>query len=184
MILPGTIGAVIIPPVETTLDTQSATQALNLPQPGLAFLLSTLGWHSHALWAERLVRLRLDARQAAMLLHVAAAEGKPQQVLVRALRIPASRVVALVDDLEQRRLLQRRADAADRRVRNLHLTPQGKRVVRQLTELSTAHEAQLCGGLKPAEREQLLVLLRKAASGLRISPTVHSGLAGGEWRGP
>src|SRR5436309_6558258 len=110
----------------------SKTDALLLPQPGLAFLLSTMGWHSHALWAERLTRLRLDVRQAAMLLHVAAAEGKPQQILVRALRIPASRVVALVDDLEERRLLQRRGDPADRRVRKLHLTLQGKRVVRQL----------------------------------------------------
>jgi DNA-binding MarR family transcriptional regulator len=146
--------------------------------------LSTLGWHSHALWAERLTRLRLDARQAAMLLHVAAAEGKPQQVLVRALRIPASRVVALVDDLEERKLLQRRGDPADRRVRKLHLTPQGRRLVRQLSELSTAHEAQLCTGLEPAECEQLIVLLRKAAKGVHLSPNVHAGLGGGDWRGP
>ena len=119
-----------------------------------------------------------------MLLHVAAAEGKPQQVLVRSLHIPASRVVALVDDLEQRRLLQRRGDPADRRVRRLHLTLQGKRVVRQLADVSTAHEAALSVGLAPDEREQLMALLRKLAIGLRLSPTVHSGLAGGEWRGP
>jgi len=163
---------------------QSAINALQLPQPGLAFLLSTLGWHSHARWAERLERLRLDVRQAAMPLHVAAAEGKPQQVLVRTLRMPASRVVALVDDLEQRRLLQRRGDPADRRVRKLHLTRQGKRVVRHLAESSAAHEAQLCAGFEPAEREQLLLLLRKAASGLHLSQNVHCGLAGGESRGP
>jgi hypothetical protein len=75
--------------------TQSPEDELQVPQPALAFLLSTLGWHSHALWSERLSRLQLDVRQAAVLLHVAAAEGKPQQVVVRALRIPASRVVAL-----------------------------------------------------------------------------------------
>jgi len=161
----------------------SKTDALLLPQPGLAFLLSTLGWHSQALWTERLTRLRLDVRQAAMLLHVAAAEGKPQQVLVRALRIPASRVVALVDDLEERRLLQRRGDPADRRVRKLHLTPQGKRVVRQLAELSATHEAHLCAALEPAECQQLIHLLRKSAAALHLSPRVHSGLGGGEWRG-
>jgi DNA-binding MarR family transcriptional regulator len=119
-----------------------------------------------------------------MLLHVAAAEGKPQQVLVRALRIPASRVVALVDDLEERRLLQRRGDPADRRVRKLHLTPQGKCVVRQLAELSGAHEAHLCAPLAPSECEELVRLLQKTAAGLHLSPSVHSGLAGGEWRGP
>ncbi len=170
--------------VATLPATQSPSDALQVPQPGLAFLLSTLGWHSHSLWSERLSRLRLDVRQAAMLLHVAAAEGKPQQVLVRSLHIPASRVVALVDDLEQRRLLQRRGDPADRRVRRLHLTLQGKRVVRQLADVSAAHEAALSVGLAPDEREQLMALLRKLAIGLHLSPTVHSGLAGGEWRGP
>ena len=163
---------------------QSQADALELPQPGLAFLLSTLGWQSHALWSERLSRLQLDTRQAAMLLHVAAAEGKPQQLLVRALRIPASRVVALVDDLEQRRLLQRRGDPSDRRVRRLHLTPQGKRVVRQLSELSAAHETALSAGLAPVDREQLLALLRNLATGLHLSSNVHAGLGGAEWRGP
>jgi MarR family transcriptional regulator, transcriptional regulator for hemolysin len=119
-----------------------------------------------------------------MLLHVAAAEGRPQQLLVRALRIPASRVVALVDDLEHRRLLQRRGDPSDRRVRRLHLTPQGRRVVRQLSELSAAHETALSAGLAPEEREQLLARLRKLAAGLHLSPNVHSGLGGGQWRGP
>lgn len=119
-----------------------------------------------------------------MLLHVASAEGRPQQLLVRALRIPASRVVALVDDLEHRRLLQRRGDPSDRRVRRLHLTPQGKRVVRQLSELSAAHETALSAGLAPEEHAQLVALLRKLAIGLHLSPTVHSGLGGGEWHGP
>ena len=162
--------------VATVPATQSPSAELEVPQPGLAFLLSTLGWHSHALWSERLSRLRLDVRQAAMLLHVAAAEGKPQQVLVRSLHIPASRVVALVDDLEQRRLLQRRGDPADRRVRRLHLTLQGKRVVRQLADVSALHEAALSVGLAPDEREQLMVLLRRLATGPHLSPTVHSGL--------
>jgi DNA-binding MarR family transcriptional regulator len=170
--------------VDRSRGGQSPTDALQLPQPGLAFLLSTLGWHSHALWSERLARLQLDTRQAAMLLHIASAEGRPQQFLVRALRIPASRVVALVDDLEHRRLLQRRGDPSDRRVRRLHLTPQGKRVVRQLSELSAAHEMALSTGLTPDERAQLLALLRKLATGLHLSTNVHSGLGGGEWRSP
>jgi DNA-binding MarR family transcriptional regulator len=90
----------------------------------------------------------------------------------------------LVDELERRRLLQRRSDPADRRVRRLHLTPQGRRMVRQLAEVSAAHEQGLCVGLEPAEREHLVWLLRKAAAGLHLSPNVHSGLAGGEWRSP
>jgi DNA-binding MarR family transcriptional regulator len=157
---------------------------VTLPEYGVGFLLSTLGFHSHAVWATRLEPLGLDSRQAAMLLQIAAQHGKPQQALSRALGIPPSRVVALVDDLEQRKLLRRRADPADRRVRALHLTATGRRVVRELATISAAHEHGLCVGLEADERAQLVELLRKAASGLSLSATVHSGLAGGEWRQP
>src|SRR5947209_19060218 len=54
----GTIPARVIPQVATLPAAQSPNDALQVPQPGLAFLLSTLGWHSHALWSERLARLR------------------------------------------------------------------------------------------------------------------------------
>jgi hypothetical protein len=57
-------------------------------------------------------------------------------------------------------------------------------VVRRLAEVVAAHEDRLCVGLDAGEREQLVLLLRKAAAGLGLSDTVHSGLAGGEWRRP
>jgi DNA-binding MarR family transcriptional regulator len=157
---------------------------VELPEYGVGFFLSTLGFRSQSLWAERLVPLGLDKRQANMLLQVAAAEGKPQLALARALAIPPSRVVVLVDDLERRGLIRRQGDPADRRVRTLHLTPEGKQMVRRLAEVAAAHEAGLCVGLDAREREQLVSLLRKAATGLGLSHTAHSGLAGGEWKRP
>jgi DNA-binding MarR family transcriptional regulator len=155
-----------------------------LPEYGVGFFLSTLGFHSQAAWVERLAPLGVGVRQANLLLQVAAAEGRPQLELARALRIPPSRVVALVDDLERRRLLRRRGDPADRRVRTLHLTPQGKTMVRRLAEVASAHEDALAVGLTANERAELLLLLRKAAAGLGLSQTAHSALAGGEWQRP
>jgi DNA-binding MarR family transcriptional regulator len=114
-------------------------------------------------------------------LHAAAAEGQPQQAFAIALQIPPSRVVALVDELERRRLIKRRTNPADRRVRTLHLTGLGKTMVRKLVELEAAHEAGLCVGLEPAERERLITLLKKTARGLGLSGTVHSGLDGDDW---
>jgi DNA-binding MarR family transcriptional regulator len=162
------------PPNEQPVDKQ--------PVFGVGFLLSTLGFRSHAGWAERLAPLGLDARQAAMLLQIARAEGRSQQALARALKIPPSRVVTLVDELERRQLLRRRGDPSDRRVRTLHLTPEGRTMVQRLAEQSVEHESWLCVGLEEQECEQLLGLLRKAAAGLGLSDTVHSGLAGGEWK--
>jgi DNA-binding MarR family transcriptional regulator len=157
---------------------------VELPPNAVGFLLSTLGFHSHAVWAERLLPLGLDSRQAAMIRHVAGAEGQPQQALAQALGIPPSRVVGLVDALEQRGLLRRQGDPADRRVRTLHLTSEGRRMVRTLAEVSAAHEHSLCVGLKGEERQHLLLLLKKVVAGLDLSDTVHSGLAGGDWRQP
>jgi DNA-binding MarR family transcriptional regulator len=160
------------------------SRAVDLPEYGVGFLLSTLGFQSHAVWAERLEPIGLDSRQAAMLLQVAAAEGQPQLALARALKIPPSRVVALVDDLERRRLLRRRSDPTDRRIRMLHLTAQGRDMVRRLTELCKAHEEWTCAGLDAGDRAQLLELLRTAAAARGISDTAHSGLGGGQWRSP
>lgn len=157
---------------------------IELPPYAVGFLLSTLGFRSHALWAERLVPLGLDNRQAAMILHIAGAEGQSQQALVRALQIPPSRVVALVDDLERRGLLRRRGDPTDRRVRTLYLTAEGRNMVRTLAEVSALHEEGLCVGLDGGERERLVFLLKKLAAGLGLSDHVHAGLAGGDWRQP
>src|SRR5438132_654715 len=142
--------------------------AIELPEYGVGFFLSTLGYHSSAAWTERLHPLGLGVRQANLLLQVAAAEGQPQLALARALKIPPSRVVSLVDDLERRRLLRRRADPADRRVRTLHLTPQGRQLARQLAALSAAHNDALSVGLDAQERQQLELLMRKAAAGLGL----------------
>jgi DNA-binding MarR family transcriptional regulator len=98
--------------------------------------------------------------------------------------MPPSRVVVLFDDLERRRLLRRRGDPTDRRVRTLHLTPQGKQAIGRLGQVVTAHEDAVCSGLEAGERAQLLGLLRKAAAGLGLSPTAHSGLGGRDWKRP
>jgi DNA-binding MarR family transcriptional regulator len=157
------------------------------PVFAVGFLLSTLGYQSHAVWEERLEPLGLSSRQAATLIHVARAQGRSgqsQQMLARLLRIAPSRVVALVDELERRGLLRRRTDRADRRVRTLRLTAQGKVLVRVLAEVTDAHEAWLLAGLNDAEREHLLTLLKKVAAGLDVSETAHTGLDGPDWRRP
>jgi DNA-binding MarR family transcriptional regulator len=153
-------------------------------QYGVGFFLSTLGFKSHAAWAERLEPLKLDARQANMLLQVAGAEGQPQLTVARALKIPPSRVVALVDDLEKRELIKRKGSTSDRRVRTLHLTAKGKNMVRRLALVTAAHEKELTVGLNAREREQLVALLRKTAGGLGLSGTAHSGLVEDDWEKP
>ncbi len=145
--------------------------------PGAAFLLSQLGYHSSRLWQGRLAPLGLDPRHVMLLRHVAVEEGRSQQALGEALQIPPSRMVALVDALEQRGLLRRRPDPDDRRVRTLHLTRDGQRLLGEVMEISMEHERQLCKGLQPAEREQLITLLSRLAAGQGLGEGVHPGAA-------
>jgi DNA-binding MarR family transcriptional regulator len=67
-------------------------------------------------------------------------------------------MVVLVDGPEQRGLLERRPTPADRWVRALYLSREGRRVLRKVMRASAEHEAELCAGLDTAEREQLIAL--------------------------
>jgi DNA-binding MarR family transcriptional regulator len=146
--------------------------------PGVAFLLSQLGYHSSRLWQARLAPLGLEPRHVMLLRHVAVEEGRSQQALGEALQIPPSRMVALVDALEQRGLLRRRPDPHDRRVRTLHLTADGRRVLGRVMEISLEHERELCKGLRLAERERLITLLGRVAAEQGLVEGVHPGTAG------
>ena len=107
--------------------------------PGIAFLLSQLGYYSSRRWKARLAPLGLDPRHVMVLRRLADAEGRSQQALGDALQILPSRMVALVDALEQRGLLMRRPSPSDRRV---DPAPHrgGSATARRNQEISVEHE--------------------------------------------
>jgi DNA-binding MarR family transcriptional regulator len=158
-------------------NTPAAHSADRLRVPGAAFLLSQLGFHSARLWKDRLARLGVDPRHVVLLRHVAAAEGQSQQALGKAMQIPASRMVALVDQLERAGLLQRRPSPTDRRAHALVLTHEGRRMLDRLMQVSAEHEEQLCAGLTQAERQRLITLLRRVAGEQGLPTGVHPAVA-------
>jgi len=160
-------------PSKPTSQTPAQPSVERLRVPGAAFLLSQIGARSSRLWQQRLEPFGLDPRHFVLLRHVAAEEGRSQQALGEALRIPPSRMVALVDDLEQRRLLERRPNPADRRVRALYLTDEGRQLLVEVMKISAEHERDLTRGLAPADREQLVALLNRLAASLGLIEGVH-----------
>jgi DNA-binding MarR family transcriptional regulator len=169
--LRGTIGTVPRDP----------TSAQAAPARGLSrragFLLVQLGTHAHRRFAERLARLDLHPRHFGMLSHLAASEGQSQQALSIALGIHRSAVVALVDDLEQRGLAERRRDPFDRRAYTLYLTPPGRAVLADLQRIAEQHEAELLTALDASERSQLISLLQRVAESQGLAAGVHPNLA-------
>ena len=142
----------------------------------LGFLLVQLGTHAHRQFAERLARLDLHPRHFGMLSHLAASEGQSQQALSDALGIHRSAVVALVDDLEQRGLAERRRDPVDRRAYTLYLTPAGRELLVELERAADQDEAELLSALDAAERSQLISLLQRLAESQGLTAGVHPNL--------
>src|SRR4051794_2079185 len=110
------------------------------PFRAAGFLISQLGMQSSKRFAERLDPLGITPRHFALLRHIANSEGASQQALGEALGIPASRMVAFIDELEQRGLLERRPHPTDRRIRALHLTAAGSELLGRAIEVAAKHE--------------------------------------------
>jgi MarR family transcriptional regulator, organic hydroperoxide resistance regulator len=88
------------------------------------------------------------------------AQPQSQRELARRLHYDPSNITALADSLEARGLIERRADASDRRFRLLALTPEGERL-RAMLEERLAQPPLFLDRLTPTEQEQLLQLLAK-----------------------
>ena len=109
---------------------------------------------------------------------VDAAEGLSQHAIGEAIRAPASRMVAIVDELEQRGLVERRPQPGDRRVHALHLTATGRKLLARGRRIADEHEAELTRGMSKTDRDRLVALLRQIVDGAEIGPGVHPGLSG------
>jgi DNA-binding MarR family transcriptional regulator len=84
----------------------------------------------------------------------------PMRRLAEALSCDASNVTGLVDRLESRGLLQRRASPEDRRVKVLALTPAGVRLRAQLLNRTT-HRSHPLSRLSADEQRTLIALLER-----------------------
>jgi DNA-binding MarR family transcriptional regulator len=145
--------------------------------PGIGFLLAQLGGQSSKRWSERLDRLGLEPREVMVFRFVALAEGRSQTEVARAIGLPASRIVALVDRLEEQGWVERRVSADDRRTHALHVTPAGQAMIEQIGAISAEHEADLARGLTAQEQATLLELLGRIAAEQGLIEGVHPGFA-------
>jgi DNA-binding MarR family transcriptional regulator len=137
------------------------------------FLLAQLGTHRHRRFADRLAPLDLHPRHFGIISHLATSEGQSQQALSRALGLHRSAMVALIDDLEDRGLAQRRRDPVDRRAYALYLTAAGRQLLVELERAADDDETELLTGLDAAERNTLVSLLQRLTESQGLTPGVH-----------
>jgi DNA-binding MarR family transcriptional regulator len=84
--------------------------------------------------------------------------------------------VGVLDELEQRGLVERRDSPIDRRSYALYLTAAGRASLEQIGRIGREHQDALCAALDPSERAQLTDLLRRIAAQQQLTPGVHPGL--------
>ena len=142
---------------------------------GSAFLLTQLGTHCAQAFARRIGELDLTPPQTGLLRAVAQAPGSSQQALAELLGTPATRLVALVDGLEQRGLVERRRNPADRRLHAVHLTDAGTTLMRDIGRVAREHDDAVLAALDPDERTRLHDLLTRLAADRGLTPGVHPG---------
>jgi DNA-binding MarR family transcriptional regulator len=146
---------------------------MGLGQP--AFLLAQVGAHAASQFSERLGVLGLAPADAGILRLLRVAAGLSQQELAAKLQIHPSRMVAIVDNLEKRGLVERRANPDDRRLYSLYLTQAGGEALEKIGRVAREHQDVLLSSLSKEDRDMLATLLLKVADQQGLVRGVHPG---------
>jgi DNA-binding MarR family transcriptional regulator len=142
-----------------------------------SFLLAQVGAHAAAKFAERLTPLGFAPPHAGILRVLDHASGMSQQRLSAVLKLHPSRLVAIIDELESRGLVERRESEEDRSSYALHLTAKGKTALADIGRVAREHDAALCAALSERERGLLAQLLARVADEQGLTAMVHPGFS-------
>ena len=127
-------------------------------RPDLGAMVMRLGRRLLAM--EQPILARHDVSMWAYVVLSALRDGpaRAQANLAAAIGADKTRLIPVLDDLQRRGLIERGPDPADRRVRLLGLTDEGRRLQRAVQAEIRAEERKLLGGIE--EREAFVRALR------------------------
>ena len=94
---------------------------------------------------------------------------RTQAALAQAINADKSRIIGVLDDLQQRGLIKRQPDAADRRVHLLSLTPAGDRLRRSVEAAIRRSEEEVLATLPGGDRESFLRSLKSLYERYRVA---------------
>jgi DNA-binding MarR family transcriptional regulator len=112
----------------------------------------------------------LTTQQLWLLAKLTEDDGVPIGTLAEALQCHSSNVTGMVDRLEARGLVVRKADPDDRRVKLVALTPQGRELRGKLLRIARRPPEVLVERLDSEQLQTLNDLLAKACAGLSPLP--------------
>jgi MarR family transcriptional regulator, lower aerobic nicotinate degradation pathway regulator len=149
----------------TTPQTPQKT-VQQLPEELLAstsFLLKRLGFAAKEQAMEAYERAGLHPYHYAVLIALDESSRETQAAIADALGYDRGQLVGLLDELEERGLVERRRDPKDRRRHIVRMTAEGKRTLRRLRGLARQLEDDFLAPLNDEERAELHALLLRLA---------------------
>lgn len=147
-------------PVVVASDAAAAASDLD---DAVSFLLARANAVSMAAGNAALARTGLKVRSYSVLAMAVGREQPSQREIAEYLRLDPSQVVALVDDLQRRGLVERRPDPTDRRANTVVATDAGHALYRRAREDVAASEEAVLSELSDQQRSALAELLRPIA---------------------
>ena len=130
-------------------------------RPG--FLLRKAHQVAVAIFHDEIGELELTPPQHNVLAAILAHPGSHQVEISRRVGYDRATVGALLVNLEARKLISRRSSSTDRRIRTLHITAEGKRLMSASTPAMVRINRQILEPLASHERELFVFLLAKIA---------------------
>ncbi|HSC49743.1 MAG TPA: MarR family winged helix-turn-helix transcriptional regulator [Gaiellaceae bacterium] len=152
--------------VTTSTPKAPLASAPRLPQELLestTFLLKRLGFAAKERALAAYEESGLHPYHHAVLLVLDEGSRETQGSIADALGYDRGQLVGLLDELEDRELVERRRDPNDRRRHLVRLTPDGKQTVKRMRSLSRQLEDDFLAPLDEEERASLHALLRRLA---------------------
>jgi MarR family transcriptional regulator, lower aerobic nicotinate degradation pathway regulator len=128
------------------------------------FLLARLGFGFKARALARLDESGFEPYHYSILAILAEAARETQATIADALAVDPSRLVALLDTLEERELVVRQRDPHDRRRHVVSITPAGKRELTRLRAMVKELEDDFFSPLDPRSRKAFHELLLRLAA--------------------
>jgi DNA-binding MarR family transcriptional regulator len=152
--------------VTVASETSRSSKLPRLPEELVAstsFLLKRLGLAAKDQAMEAYDRTGLHPYHHAVLAVLDEGSRETQGAIADALGYDHGQLVGLLDELEERGLVERRRDPVDRRRHIVRLTPDGKDALAKLRALARRLENEFLSALDDGERAQLHALLLRLA---------------------
>jgi DNA-binding MarR family transcriptional regulator len=127
------------------------------------FLLARLGFGFKAKAIARFEQAGFEIYDYSVLAILAEGARETQATIADALMLDPSRLVALLDSLEKRGLVERQRDVQDRRRHVVSITAEGKRELGRLRDLTKRLEEEFLAPLDVEDRKTLHGLLLRLA---------------------